>query len=155
MESETTGPARQSSSFAGRIRTGIDVRIVLFHPALRLSQLGETRFPIKPVSVARRKHPPSKSSHVGMRHHDFDQPFAQALSAELVEHEHVRQISKGRRVGDDSGESDLAITFVESECKRPLDRALHDIERNTRSPIGLGQESVDDDDVQPRRIGAD
>jgi len=155
MKLETTGPARQSSSFASLIQTVIDVRIVFFHPALRLSQFSETRFSIKAVGVARRKHPPSNASQVGMRHHNFDQPFAQALIVELAEHEYVRQVSKRRRVGDDAGKSDLAMTLVESERKRLLDRAFHNIERDARSPIGVGQKLVDEDDIQPRRIGAD
>ena len=73
------------------------------------------------------------------------------------QHKHVSQIGDDAVIGDDAGESDLAVIVVEQpEVQRVRDGPLDDLAGNAPCPVGVVvQERMDAIDVEAFGIGRD
>lgn len=67
----------------------------------------------------------------------------------------VAEIGERRPAGHDPREADLLGTGEEPEAERMEQSALDDLDRDARRPIGGRQTTLDDDGIDPRRIGGD
>jgi hypothetical protein len=90
-----------------------------------------------------------------VRDDDLHQPHAEAAPAMLREHEHVGEVRERRVVGDDPREADLVAGVEQAERERVLDRAHHQLARNSARPVRGGQGRVHDVEVDARRVGGD
>src|SRR5271166_6285448 len=90
-----------------------------------------------------------------MPHDTFHEPLPQAATAKRLEHEYISDVSVGRVVGDHARESHLLVLCVNSEAERVLDRAGYNVPRDSLRPVALGQETMDDIQINPFMIGAD
>src|SRR5271165_16669 len=90
-----------------------------------------------------------------MPHDLFHEPLPQAATAKRLEHEYISDVSVGRVVGDHARESHLLVLCVNSEAERVLDRAGYNVPRDSLRPVALGQETMDDIQINPFMIGAD
>src|ERR1700674_567335 len=90
-----------------------------------------------------------------MLHDTFHQPLAQTAPTERFEHEYVSNIGVGGVVGNDARKSDLLALRIQSEAQRVLNGTGDNLAWDTLGPVALGQETMDNIQVESLTIGAD
>src|SRR6266498_776137 len=121
-----TEAMRVSSVFSGPasswLISRIDIRNELLHEALGPLQLRKAVLAVEAMCVFRSQYPAAEALQVGMRHHDFQQPFAQSLTAKWLQDEDIGHISERRIVCHQARETNLLPIPVDAERERALDR---------------------------------
>ena len=90
-----------------------------------------------------------------MQEHALDEPVAESTAAALLEDEDVGEIGVRGEVGNDAGKADLASALEETEGDGAGDGAFEDLTRDAGRPVGGGQDTVYEIDVESRPVGRD
>ncbi len=73
-----------------------------------------------------------------------------------LQNKNIAQIGHGREIADHAGKANLlAATIINSKAQGMLDGSRHDLARDALGPIAIGQEAVDDIEIEARGIGGD
>ena len=111
-----------TSDFGKRIQhSRVDIGIMNHHEALWMRKGLKAKFCIKSVSVSRYKEDCPQSLQLRMCQDSTDEQFGYAPSAMLWHDENVGNIGKGRKIGNNSGEADLAVSKVSPKTQGVLD----------------------------------
>src|SRR5215470_20078143 len=90
-----------------------------------------------------------------MRKDAFHHPLGKTASAELRQDKDVRQIGKGRTIGDHAGKPGLLFAAIDPEAERITDRLLDRVPRNAMGPIRLSKKAMHGSNIDSRGVGAD
>src|SRR5438105_6766246 len=107
------------------------------------------------MRVLRREHEAPQPVKIGMRKDELHESLGEALAAMRLDYEHVRQIAKGRVVGDHPGETHLTTPKENTEAKRTLYGAFDGCARYAGRPVALRQVGVDCSHVQAPLVRGD
>ena len=91
------------------------------HEALWVRKGLKAKFCIKSVSVSRYKEDCPQSLQLRMCQDGTDEQLGYASAAMLWHDENVGNIGKGRKIGNNSGEADLAVSNVSPKAQGVLD----------------------------------
>src|SRR6185436_5835651 len=133
----------------GRGSVTIPERTAL-HVLRRLLDRAEADLLVEAVRVTGREDPAAEALEVGMGDDRLHEPGREALSARLLEHEHVAHPRERLEVRDDAREADLppARLLVDAEAEGAPERALDLLARDARRPVRAREVAVDDVDLQ-------
>jgi hypothetical protein len=108
------------------------------------------------MGVAGAQHEAAQSLQIRVGHHALDEPLAQPLATRLLQHIDVAQIRKRGTVGDDPGQSQLAIVVCQ---QREAERVRYGPRQQSLwyglRPVRPAQVGVSGVEVDPRRIRRD
>ncbi len=133
----------------------IGIRCRPFHPSLGECKSVKAKLFIKAVGITRRQNPASEPLKIGVRNDHFHQPFAQTLSAKLIDYKNIAYVGKRRMVANHAGKTDLTFILINAETKRIFYRGSGLFGGTLFRPIGfLREKFVYHPDLQPRVVGA-
>ena len=89
----------------------IDIGKTLFHVPLRILRLRKASLAVQPMSIPGQQNPPAQALKFRIVSYHFHQPLAQPLTTVIFQDEHVTNVGKGSKIGDNPGEADL-LTFL-------------------------------------------
>src|SRR6476620_1867867 len=125
------------------------------HPALRRFDLCESKLTIQAVRVSGCQYPATESLKVRMAHDALHQPVGKTSSTVIRNNENISQIREGREVRDNAGKADLLPAVINAERNGFFYRQADRFCGNSFGPVGVGQELMHHDCIDPRRISAD
>jgi hypothetical protein len=101
--------------------SGVDIGIMNHHEALWMRKGSKAKFCIQSVSVSRYKEHCPQSLQLRMCQDGTHEQFGYTSAAMLWHDENVAKIGKGRKIGNNSGEADLAVSKVSPKAQGVLD----------------------------------
>ncbi len=107
------------------------------------------------MSVLRGQDETAETLEIGMVKDSLHQEFGDAAPTMLGSDEDIGQVGKRGEIANDTSEARLLAAEVRAEAERMFDRSLDDFARDFRRPIGSGEKSVDEVDIQARFVRGD
>jgi hypothetical protein len=107
------------------------------------------------VRVRGGQHEPAHARHVLVLEQRLDHPVREPAAPVPGQHEHVSDPGERGAVGDDAGETDLALCVIQAQVQRVRYGARDDVARHPFGPVGPGEEAVHHVQVDPPRIVVD